>query len=300
MLKLGAHMSISGGFDKAVQRAQSVESDALQIFTKNQKQWKAKPIADEDAAIFRQQCLDCAIDPVVAHDSYLINLASPNDEMWEKSIDAFRIELERCEQLGIPFLVTHPGAHTGSGTEAGIARVIVALDRVHAELPGYRVRTLLETTAGQGTTLGATFEELATMIDGVAAPERLGICYDTCHTFVAGYDIRTPETYAVTMEQLDRTVGVSQIEAFHFNDALTDFGSKRDRHAHIGAGFIGAEGFRNFMNDARFAGKPALLETEKGDDLTEDREALTLLRSLVAGAGGGSLTAAPMVATTGG
>jgi len=282
MLKLGAHMSISGGFDKAVQRAHSVESDALQIFTKNQKQWKAKPIIDDEVTIFRQQCVDCTIDPVVAHDSYLINLASPKDDMWEKSIEAFRIELERCEQLGIPFLVTHPGAHTGSGTEAGIARVIEALDRIHAELPGYKVRTLLETTAGQGTTLGATFEELAAIIQGVAAPERLGVCYDTCHTFVAGYDIRTPETYAETMEQFDRIIGLGMIETFHFNDALTEFGSKRDRHAHIGAGFIGANGFRNFMNDSRFAGKPALLETEKGEDLAEDREALILLRSMVA------------------
>ncbi|MEX1158714.1 MAG: deoxyribonuclease IV [Thermomicrobiales bacterium] len=285
MLKLGAHMSISGGFDKAVQRAKSVDSDALQIFTKNQKQWKAKPILDEDAALFRQQCLDCAISPVVAHDSYLINLASPNDETWEKSIDAFRIELERCEQLGIPFLVTHPGAHMKSGVELGVSRVAQALDRVHTDLPGYTVRTLLETTAGQGTTLGATFEELEAIMAGVAAPERLGVCFDTCHIFVAGYDIRTPDAYAQTMEQFDSTVGVERIEAFHFNDALTEFGSKRDRHAHIGAGFIGTEGFRNFMNDGRFAGKPALLETEKGEDLREDREALILLRSLVVGAG---------------
>ncbi len=282
MLKLGAHMSIAGGLDKSVHRAKSVDSDALQIFTKNQKQWKAKPIADDDAALFRQTCLDCSIAPVVAHDSYLINLASPNDEMWGKSIDAFRIELERCEQLGIPFLVTHPGAHTGSGTEEGITRVIAALNRVHDELPGYTVRTLLETTAGQGTTLGATFEELAAMLTGVAAPERLGICYDTCHTFVAGYDIRTPETYAETIEKFDELIGTDQVEAFHFNDALTEFGSKRDRHAHIGAGYIGVEGFRNFMNDSRFAGKPALLETDKGEDLAEDRDALILLRSLVA------------------
>ena len=298
MLKLGAHMSISGGFDKAVQRAHSVESDALQIFTKNQKQWNAKPILDDDAALFKQHCLDCVIDPVVAHDSYLINLASPNDETWEKSINAFRIELERCEQLGIPFLVTHPGAHMKSGSEAGIARVVAALDRVHTDLPGYKVRTLLETTAGQGTTLGATFEELAAIIADVSAPERVGVCYDTCHTFVAGYDIRTPETYAETMEQLDKTVGISLVEAFHFNDALTEFGSKRDRHAHIGAGFIGAEGFRNFMNDARFAGKPALLETDKGEDLAEDREAIILLRSLVVRGLGGSAAAAPADVTT--
>ncbi|HEX5164946.1 MAG TPA: deoxyribonuclease IV [Thermomicrobiales bacterium] len=300
MLKLGAHMSIAGGFDKAVQRAHSVESDALQIFTKNQKQWKAKPILDEDVTLFRQHCLDCVIDPVVAHDSYLINLASPDDEMWEKSIDAFRIELERCEQMGIPFLVTHPGAHMKSGTEAGVARVVAALDRIHVDLPGYKVKTLLETTAGQGTTLGATFEELAALIAGVAAPERVAVCYDTCHTFVAGYDIRTPEAYAETMSKFDRIIGVERIEAFHFNDALTEIGSKRDRHAHIGAGYIGAEGFRNFMNDPRFAGKPALLETEKGEDLAEDREALILLRSLVDGAGGGSAAAAPAVATPAG
>jgi deoxyribonuclease-4 len=300
MLKLGAHMSIAGGFDKAVQRAHSVESDALQIFTKNQKQWKAKPILDEEVIVFRQHCLDCVIDPVVAHDSYLINLASPNDEGWEKSIDAFRIELERCEQLGIPFLVTHPGAHTGSGTEAGIARVIAALDRIHADLPGYKVRTLLETTAGQGTTLGSTFEELAALIDGVAASERLGVCFDTCHTFVAGYDIRTPEAYAATMGQFDDLIGLDRIETFHFNDAITEFGSKRDRHAHIGAGFIGAEGFRNFMNDSRFAGKPALLETEKGEDLAEDREAIILLRSLVVGSGDGSGATVPVTATTAG
>jgi deoxyribonuclease-4 len=282
MLKLGAHMSISGGFDKAVQRAHSVNSDALQIFTKNQKQWKCKPILDDEVTIFRQSCSECVIDPVVAHDSYLINLASPDDEMWEKSIDAFRVELERCEQLAIPFLVTHPGAHMKAGAVAGIARVVAALDRIHGDLPGYKVRTLLETTAGQGTTLGSTFEELQELIAGVAEPERLGVCFDTCHTFVAGYDLRTPETYAETMARFDATVGLARIEAFHFNDALTEFASKRDRHAHIGAGTIGAEGFRNFMNDPRFAGKPALLETEKGDDLAEDREAIMLLRSLVA------------------
>jgi deoxyribonuclease IV len=284
MLKLGAHMSIAGGYDKAVHRAQSVESDALQIFTKNQNQWKAKDIPAELAELFKQCCIDCVIDPVVAHDSYLINLASQNDELWEKSIDAFRIELERCELLGIPYLVTHPGAHTGSGTEAGIARVIAALDRVHTDLPGYQVKTLLETTAGQGTTLGATFEELAAMMAGVAAPERLGVCFDTCHIFVAGYDIRTPEVYADTMEQFDRTVGFEHLLAIHLNDALKEYGSKRDRHAHIGKGFIGSAGFWNLMNDERLAGRPALLETDKGDDLAEDREAITLLRSLVGAA----------------
>jgi deoxyribonuclease-4 len=283
MLKLGAHMSIAGGFDKAVQRARSVDSDALQIFTKNQNQWKAREISADEVALYRQCCLDCEIDPVVAHDSYLINLASPNDELWEKSIAAFRIELERCEVLSIPFLVTHPGAHTGSGTEQGIARVVAALDRIHTDLPGYEVKTLLETTAGQGTTLGATFEELAEMIAGVAENERLGVCFDTCHVFVAGYDIRAPDEYARTLDAFDRVIGLDRLHAFHFNDTEKELGSRRDRHAHIGKGLIGAGGFRNFMNDARLAGRPALLETEKGDDLAEDREAIILLRSLVSG-----------------
>jgi deoxyribonuclease-4 len=281
MLKLGAHMSIAGGFDKAVHRAHSVESEALQIFTKNQNQWKAKDILAEQAELFRQCCTDCVVDPVVAHDSYLINLASPSDELWEKSIAAFRIELERCEMLGIPFLVTHPGAHTGSGTEAGMQRVIAALDRVHTDLPGYHVKTLLETTAGQGTTLGATFEELATMMGGVATPERVGVCFDTCHIFVAGYDIRSPQAYAETMNHFDSTIGIQHLHAIHLNDALKEHGSRRDRHAHIGKGYIGPAGFWNLMNDERLAGKPALLETEKGDDLAEDREAIMLLRSFV-------------------
>jgi len=279
MLKLGAHMSIAGGYDKAVHRAQSVGSEALQIFTKNQNQWNAKPIADDLATHFKQCCIDCVIDPVVAHDSYLINLASPKEDLWEKSIDAFRIELERCELLEIPYLVTHPGAHTGSGIEDGIQRVIQALNRVHTDLPGYRVKTLLETTAGHGTTLGATFEELAAIKAGLTETDRVGICMDTCHIFVAGYDIRTPDAYAETMAAFDSTIGIDQLHAIHLNDALKEFGSKRDRHAQIARGFIGGAGFWSLMNDERLAGKPALLETEKGDDLAEDREAITLLRS---------------------
>ncbi|HUG14389.1 MAG TPA: deoxyribonuclease IV [Thermomicrobiales bacterium] len=281
MLKLGAHMSIAGGFDKAVERAGSVDSEALQIFTKNQNQWRARPIMDDEVARFTIACETHGIGPVVAHDSYLINLASPKDDLWEKSIEAFRIELERCELLGIPYLVTHPGAHTGSGTEAGIERVALAVDRIHDELPGYKVMTLLETTAGQGTTLGATFGEIAQIIAATRKPERIGVCLDTCHVFVAGYDIRSPEAYADTIEQFDATIGLDRLKALHFNDALKELGSRRDRHAHVGKGYIGIAGFWNFMNDARLQGLPALLETEKGDDLAEDREALTLLRSIV-------------------
>jgi deoxyribonuclease-4 len=275
-------MSVSGGLETAIDRAEQVDSDAVQIFTKNQRQWRAKPLTDEQIAAFRDRLAASAtIKCVVAHDSYLINLASPKDDIWEKSIAGFREELERCELLGVPYLVTHPGAHTGSGRDAGVARVIEALDRIHGELPGYEVKTLLETTAGQGTTLGGVFEDLAEIRTSVAAPERVGVCMDTCHIFVAGYDIRTPETYAETMGRFDELVGIDHLFALHFNDAKADLGSHLDRHEYIGQGTIGADGFRNFMNDGRLAGRPALLETEKDDDLTEDREAIILLRSLV-------------------
>lgn len=279
MLRLGAHMSIAGGFDKAVERAKAVDSDALQIFTKNQNQWRARPIADDEVTRFKSALKEHEIGPVVAHDSYLINLASPKDELWEKSIAAFREELERCDLLGVPYLVTHPGSHTGSGAEAGIARIIEALDRVHGDLPGLKVRTLLETTAGQGSNLGSTFEELQQMLDGVRDTDRVAVCFDTCHVFVAGYDIRSPESYAQTMETFDRLIGIDRIAALHFNDAKQPLGSKKDRHDQIGKGHIGIGGFWSFMNDERLRGKPALLETEKGDDLAEDREAIILLRA---------------------
>jgi deoxyribonuclease IV len=281
MLWLGAHMSIAGGVHNAIDDALAVESDAVQIFTKNQRQWVAKPIDDTDASLFRQKFSDSGLKSVVAHNSYLINMASPKDDLWEKSIAAMRDELERCELLDVPFLVAHPGSHVGSGRETGLDRIVDALEQIHTALPGYKVRTLLETTAGQGTNLGSGFEDLAYLLERASAPERLGVCFDTCHVFVAGYDIRTPEAYETTMTEFDNVIGLAQIEAFHFNDSINDLGSRKDRHELIGKGMIGTDGFRNFMCDKRFAGKPALLETDKGDDLEEDRAALALLRSLV-------------------
>lgn len=276
-------MSVAGGLEKSIDRAEQVDSNAVQIFTKNQRQWRAKPLTPEQISAFRDRVAASAtIQCTVAHDSYLINLASPNDELWEKSVAAFREELERCELLGVPYLVTHPGAHTGSGVEAGLGRVVAGLNRIHEELPGYSVKTLLETTAGQGTTLGGTFEELAEIRQGLVEAGRVGICLDTCHIFVAGYDVRDSATYAETMGRFDELIGLDQLLALHFNDAKAQLGSHLDRHELIGHGAIGADGFRNFMNDARLDGRPALLETEKGDDLVEDREAIILLRSLVA------------------
>lgn len=282
MLRLGAHMSIAGGLELAFGRAKQVESDAVQIFTANQRQWKGRVITPDEASLFRDTQLTCSVAPVVSHNSYLVNLASPKDDLWEKSIEAQRNELERCELLRVPFVVAHPGAHTGSGREAGIKRIVEALDRLHTDLPGYGVVTLLETTAGQGTTIGGQFEDLAEILNSVADPDRVGVCLDTCHIFVAGYDIRDASTYQATMGVFDEIVGLPAIKAFHFNDSKGELGSHRDRHEYIGQGEIGPEGFRSFMNDERFTGLPALLETDKSDDLHEDREAIELLRSLVA------------------
>ncbi len=282
MLYLGAHMSVSGGLHNAIKDAVASDSDSVQIFTKNQRQWNAKPIAEADATLFKEKFVEAGLKQVISHNSYLINMASPKDELWEKSIAAQKDELERAQQLDVPYVVAHPGSHVGSGRETGLDRIVEALNRIHTDLPGYKPKTLLETTAGQGTNLGSTFEDLSYILERVAAPERLGVCFDTCHVFVAGYDIRTPETYAATMEEFDQVIGLDQILAFHFNDSKGDIGSKKDRHDLIGKGFIGVEGFRSFMNDARFEGKSAYLETDKGDNLEEDIAAIKLLRSLVA------------------
>lgn len=280
-MRFGAHMSIAGGVDKAFDRAEKAGCDSLQVFTKNSNQWNARPFEDETLENWKRREQETGIGPVVAHDSYLINLASPKDELWEKSIDAFGIELQRCQQLGIRYLVTHPGSHTGSGEEAGLARVSEALNRLHDEMPDLDVLTLLETTAGQGANLGPSFEHLATITAGVEAKSRVGYCLDTCHIFAAGYDFRLPETYAETMRTFDELLGIDRLFAIHLNDSKHDLGSRRDRHEHIGQGFIGPEGFRQFVNDSRLAEIPGLLETKKGEDLKEDIENLATLRGLV-------------------
>lgn len=279
----GAHMSIAGGVDKAIDRAVQVGCDAVQIFTKSSNQWKARPLTPDEVERFRAKLREAGIRSVVAHDSYLINLASSDDALWEKSIAAFREELERCELLGIPYLVTHPGSYGEAGEEVGIRRVAEALNRLHNDLPGYQVKTLLEVTAGQGTSLGYRFEQLAAITERVREPERVAYCFDTCHVFAAGYELRTPEGYAATMEEFDRVLGLDRLLVFHLNDSKRDLGSRIDRHEHIGKGMIGLDGFRHLVNDPRFREHPGLLETEKSPDLHEDVENLRILRSLVAG-----------------
>ena len=280
-MRLGAHESISGGLHKALDRARSVGCDAVQIFVKSNRSWAVKPLTEDDVARFKAQAEESGIRPVVGHTSYLLNMASPKDDLWQRSRDTLIVELERCEALGVGWLVLHPGSHVGSGEEAGLARVAQGLGEVHAATPGFRAQILLETTAGQGTNLGYSFEHLAWMIEHTPEGERLGVCLDTCHVFAAGYELRTPEGYEATMEAFDQTVGLERLKALHLNDSKGDLGSRKDRHEHIGQGHIGLEGFRNVLNDPRLTGLPGLLETPKSDDLHEDRENLAVLRSLV-------------------
>lgn len=278
---LGSHMSVSGGLSLAFQRAQSIGINTMQIFTKNQNRWQQKPTPPEEIERWFQAQAETGIGPVVAHAAYLLNLGTPDDALWEKSVDALIDELTRAEQLGILGVVLHPGAHVGSGEAAGIARIAAGLNRVHAATAGFKTLTLLETTAGQGTVLGYTFEQLKGMVDGVEDPERIGFCLDTCHIFVAGYDIRTPETYAATLAEFDRLLGLERLKCIHFNDAKKPLGSRVDRHDHIGTGELGLAAFGFFLNDPRFADVPKILETPKSEDMHEDVENLALLRGLI-------------------
>jgi deoxyribonuclease-4 len=280
-MQLGAHESIAGGLYKAFERAQLATCDAVQIFVKSNRSWAVKPLEEDEIAQFKAKAEETGIRPVVAHTSYLLNLGTPDELLWEKSRNMLITELERCEALEVPWLVLHPGSHVGSGEKAGLERVAQGLGEVHAATPGFRARILLETTAGQGDSLGHTFEQLARIIELTPQGERLGVCLDTCHVFAAGYELRTVEGYAATMEAFDKAIGLQRLKALHLNDSKGELGERKDRHEHIGKGHIGLEGFRNVVNDPRLAGLPGLLETPKGDDLEEDRENLRVLRSLV-------------------
>jgi deoxyribonuclease-4 len=219
--------------------------------------------------------------PVVCHASYLLNLGTPDEAVWRKSIDALVIELERCEQLQIPYLVLHCGGHMGSGIEAGLTRVAAGLDVVHERLPGYTVRTALEISAGQGTHLGVTFAEIAQMLKLCRQPERLAVCFDTCHALAAGYEFRTFDTYQAMIAEFDRVIGLEWLKVCHVNDSEKDLGSRVDRHTHIGAGCIGLEPFGYFLNDPRLKAVPFLLETPVDDDPGDNIRNLEKLRSLI-------------------
>ena len=282
MLMLGAHMSIAGGVSNAIERAQSVGSNAVQVFTKNNRQWQGPAVNLEDVSIWQEALPDSGIAYAVSHASYLINLASPKDELWEKSLNAHKDELQRAHAYRIPHVVLHPGAHVKSGADAGIERTAAALNRVHAETPECAdTLTLLELMAGQGTTIGRNFDELRRVIDRVDDDARVGVCLDTCHAFAAGYDLRDEAGYETMMREIDDVLGRDRIGCLHFNDSKGALGSHLDRHVHIGQGEIGAEGFRLILNDPRWEGIAMLLETPKKEDLKDDVENLARLCALV-------------------
>jgi len=291
-MRLGAHISAAGGLYKAFERAANIDCETMLVFTKSNRMWKAKPLTEEDISSYGEHARNYAhVAPVAVHASYLINIASSDEALWEKSRDGLRVELDRAEALGIPLLTFHPGASVTATAEVGLANISRAVREIMSETEGYQVRLCFETMAGTGTTLGSRFEELAFLLedssDGGRNSGRLGVCFDTCHVFAAGYDIRSPESYEDTMKQFDETIGLQNIACFHFNDSKHDLGSHRDRHEHIGRGFIGVDGFANILNDPRWKDYPAHLETPKietVDDGTEtemDPVNLATLRSLV-------------------
>jgi len=305
----GFHASARGGLAKGLLDAQAHGCDTVQLFVsqprvwpvsprpaektalkpgqryaKSSKQWNAKPLTDEDLATFHRTLDETGLRFPTGHDSYLINLASPDDELWRKSLEAFIVEVQRAEALGLAYLVTHPGSPTDGNEKAGLKRVAKALDQVHKRCAGAHVMVLLETTAGQGNSLGHRFEHLARLLQLVKKPERLAVCFDTCHVFAAGYALAPEPEYEATMAEFDRVVGLKLLRVFHVNDSQKPLGSRVDRHAHLGRGCLGLEAFRFLVNDPRFHDRPMILETpkEEGDNDDMDTVNLQVLRDLVA------------------
>lgn len=279
-------MSIAGGYYRAVEAAAGLGMSTCQIFTKNNSQWRSKAITDDEVRRFRTALAESGIILPISHASYLINLATPDGGLWDKSIAALVVELQRAEQLGLAFVVVHPGAYTTGTEQAGLERVIRALDEVHCQTEELAVRCLLENTAGQGSSLGWRFEQLAGILAGVRQSDRLGICVDTCHAVAAGYPLKSADDYATTLQTIANTIGLERVKAIHINDSQRELGSRVDRHEHIGRGTLGLESFGHLLNDARFYDTPLYLETPKGHDPVtgEDWDAINLrtLQSLVA------------------
>jgi deoxyribonuclease-4 len=279
---LGAHFSIAGGLHRALMTASEYGCPVVQLFTKNASTWKERTLTPEDMEEFNRRKEGCGIRFVCSHAGYLINLASPDQGQHAKSIEALGQELIRSSQLEIPYVVVHPGAHMGMGVDKGLRRVAEGINAVFDRTPGAASNLLLETTAGQGTGLGHTFEHLAAISAMVEPEERVGFCLDTCHVFGAGYDLRTKKTYEKTMAAFERTLGLKGLHVIHVNDAKKDLGSRVDRHEHIGQGRIGINAFRFLMNDPRLKTIPKILETPKGHvPVDQDRLNLERLRALV-------------------
>lgn len=276
---LGAHVSIAGGISYSIDRGTSIGATAIQIFTGYNNRWLSRPIQSHDLQRFHQN--RHKLKMIFAHNNYLINLATENQENLKKSLLSLGDELKRAEQLMLPYLVIHPGSHLGRGENRGLKRIAQNLNLLLKETSTERVKILLENTAGQGSTLGYKFEHLFEIMEQILFPDRIGICFDTCHAFAAGYDLRTPSVYEKTFDRFDKTVGISKIFAFHLNDSRYDLGSKKDRHEHIGKGLLGMEAFRLLLNDERFYHLPMILETPKSKDLAGDIDNLNTLRSLI-------------------
>jgi deoxyribonuclease-4 len=279
MPRLGAHVSVAGGLAQAVGRAEALGCDSLQIFVKNPSGWVGKPLAESEAAAFRKAARVSGIEPV-AHSTYLINLAANDPLTLARSRAALADELARCTRLGIAGLVLHPGAHVGAGEAAGLAQVAASLEAVLAAQPAATTRVWLENTAGQGSTLGYRLEQLAAILKAVSAPDRLGICLDTCHAFAAGYALHTGDGYEAFWDEVDRTLGLARVACLHLNDSQHPLGSRKDRHANIGSGYLGLDCFARLVHDPRLAALPMVLETPLGADGQGHARDLAQLRAL--------------------
>jgi deoxyribonuclease-4 len=275
-LPIGAHMSIAGGLDKALARGLGLGCETIQLFTKNRNRWQSEALTPGEVRRFQEAEDQSTIRPILAHTSYLINLASPDREVYEKSLVGFQDELKRAAALGIPYLVTHPGSHKGSGEEQGLRRIVRGLDLILAESEESWPLILLETTAGQGSSLGYRFEHLAKIRDVSRFPERLGFCFDTAHVFAAGYDIREPSGYRRTLKGFTNLIGIENLKAFHLNDSRKEMGSRVDRHQHIGRGTLGRRPFALLLHDERFFALPMVLETPKGKEGGRDLDEVNL------------------------
>ncbi|MHB8586913.1 MAG: deoxyribonuclease IV [Thermoplasmatota archaeon] len=290
-MRLGAHVSISGGVENAPENGRQLNCDCIQLFSKNQQQWAAKPITEVSQTLFRSRVSEMGIGPNLIHGSYLLNLASPDETVWKKSVEGLTIELERAEQLGVPWVVVHPGAAKEMGPAWGVKRIVTAVRAALDATAGAGAGVLLETNAGAGSAVGRSFEELGEMLAGIH-DERSGVCLDTCHVFVAGYAIHTEEGYEETFRSFDRIIGLRNLKAFHLNDALAPFGSNRDRHEHVGKGMLGLATWKRLMSDPRFADLPGYLETEL-DGVAADLAALRKLQKGGSGAPKAAHRAAP-------
>ncbi len=278
---IGAHVSIAGGVSQSLARGRQIGCDCIQIFTKSSRQWASKPYSGEEIEAFKTAQADTGIKMVVAHDSYLLNLGAPDDILRKRSIEGLIDELERCEALAVPYLIAHPGAHVGSGEEAGIATIARSIDEAHKSCAGFKTKVALEITAGQGSNLGSSFPQMGRIFDAVKENERLRLCFDTEHAFAAGYDLRSREGYERTFAELDEHIGIKRVVAFHLNDSLKPLNSRVDRHQHIGKGHLGVEPFDRLLHDPRFFGLPMCLETEPGPEMQEIAEDLVTLRKLL-------------------